>query len=282
MTSESVMTSDFSSARIYTSFQGFSDLRVAARENSPEALEEVAKQFEAIFIQMMLKSMRDASIADGIFDSDQTELYMGMFDQQISLDLAARKSFGIADMMIKQLGVNIESQKNNDLPITAASDAVQSKQFDTPEQFIEAMHPFAQQAARRLGVKTEVLIAQSALETGWGQKVIRNEQGQSSFNMFGIKADARWHGPEVTVASLEYDDGIAKKKFSAFRVYGSYQQSFDDYVDFIRQNSRYQDALGNDSASDAQQYIRNLQKAGYATDPHYAEKVIDIMDRDII
>ena len=274
------MTSDFSSARIYTNFQGFSDLRLAARDNSPEALEEVAKQFEAIFIQMMLKSMRDASIADGIFDSDQTELYMGMFDQQISLELAARKSFGIADMMVKQLSENIESQKNNDLPITATNGPALSKQFDTPEQFIESMHPFAQQAARRLGVKAEVLIAQTALETGWGQKIIRNEQGHSSFNMFGIKSDGRWDGPEVTVRSLEYNNGIAKKKFSAFRVYESYQQSFDDYVDFIMQNSRYQDAFGPDS--DAQQYIRNLQKAGYATDPHYAEKVIDIMERDII
>lgn len=290
------MGPDLTTSRIYTDFQGLSDLRVAAKQDSEQALEEVATQFEAIFIQMMLKSMRDASLADGIFDSDQSDMYMSMFDQQISLDLSAKGAFGIADMMVKQLANN---RANEISPISmlpspdTASGAVDKAslnkaekinkqetipEFSSPQAFVDFMRPKAEQAASKLGIKPQLLIAQAALETGWGQKIIKQADGSSSYNLFGIKADQRWSGDATTVSTLEYSDGVMHRQTASFRSYDSFQQSFDDYVDFVKQGSRYQQALSHEG--DARHYIQSLQEAGYATDPMYAEKVINIMDRN--
>ena len=287
------MTPDLSTTRIYTDFQGFSDLRSAARDNSPAALKEVANQFEAMFVQMMLKSMRDASLSDGVFDSDQSKLYTGLFDQQIAIDIAGRHDFGIAEMLTRQLGRQNETGKENSTPVPRAGsdkntgngaaagpvsgESADIHDFTNTDEFVSYMRPLAEKAAASLGTTADVLIAQAALETGWGRNMIRNAQGGNSFNLFGIKSDARWKGPDVRVASLEYVNGRAGKKVSAFRTYESYQQGFDDYVDFIKGDNRYRRAL--DNGGDANDYIDNLHKAGYATDPHYAEKVIDIMKR---
>jgi len=289
------MTPDISASRIYTDFQGLADLRRAAKDDSGQALDEVAKQFEAIFIQMMLKSMRDASLSDGIFDSDQSKMYQGMFDKQISLDLSSKGVFGIANMLVKQLSNNRAAQPNAAAdsaaalpganPIHAERKVESAKLKDVPPEFrsardfVEFMRPQAEQAANRLGVKPEVLIAQAALETGWGQKIIKRPDGSSTYNLFAIKADKRWPGEDATVTTLEYRDGVMSREPASFRAYDSFQQSFDDYVDFIKQGSRYEQALSHDG--NARHYIQSLQTAGYATDPGYAEKVIDIMDREI-
>jgi flagellar protein FlgJ len=134
--------------------------------------------------------------------------------------------------------------------------------------------PHARQAARELGVDANLLLAQAALETGWGQSVIKNNQGDSSFNLFNIKADKSWQGKQTKVATLEYDGDVAKKTMAGFRSYGSYKDSFDDYVNFIKSNPRYSDALKK--VGSPAHYIRELQQAGYATDPRYAEKVMSI------
>ena len=276
------MTPDLSLARSYTDFQGFSDLRVQARKNSPEALKEVATQFEAHFIQMMLKSMRDASLSEGIFDSEESKFYMDMFDHQIALDLAGKQSLGIAEMMIRQLGGEDVSAKEMSLLESQKSQSTtnpRERHFDNPEEFITAMRPYAEKAAHKLGVSTDLLLAQSALETGWGQKIIKGREGQSSFNLFGIKSDKRWSGPEALVSSLEYNDGVPRKEVSAFRAYNSFAESFDDYAEFISNQERYQGAISN--RHDPHAYIQSLQEAGYATDPNYADKVIDILDRGL-
>jgi flagellar protein FlgJ len=283
------MSPDLSTARIYTDFQGLSDLRRAAKENSDEALEEVAAQFEAIFIQMMLKSMRDASLSEGIFDSDQSEMYMGMFDQQIALDLSSNGAFGIAEMLVQQLANN---RGNERIPIVTSQVSAIDKskieitkkqnvasEFGSPRAFIDFMRPQAEQAANKLGIKAEILIAQAALETGWGQKIIKRTDGSSSYNLFGIKAGRSWSGESTTVSTLEYRDGVMHKEPANFRSYDSFQQSFDDYVEFVKQGAHYQQALKHDG--DARRYIHSLQDAGYASDPMYAEKVIDIMDREL-
>ena len=289
------MTPEISTSRIYTDFQGLADLRRLAKQDSDEALEEVATQFEAIFIQMMLKSMRDATLSEGIFESDQSEMYMSMYDQQIALDLSSKGVFGIAEMMVQQLANNKVSQSNSaavPMPITVMGtkhsyteskvESVKSKEvvpeFTSPQSFVDFMSPKAKQAAARLGVNPQVLIAQAALETGWGHKIIKRVDGSSSYNLFGIKADQRWSGAQATVSTLEYSDGIMSRKVASFRAYDSFQHSFDDYVDFVKQGPRYQRALGHDGS--AQHYIQALQEEGYATDPAYAEKVIDIMQRD--
>ncbi|GJM04496.1 MAG: peptidoglycan hydrolase FlgJ [marine bacterium B5-7] len=288
------METDLSSAKIYTEFSGLHKLKLAAKNASPEALEEVANQFEAFFMKMMLKQMRDSSLGDGIFDSDQSRLYQDMMDQQLSLDLADKRTIGIADSIIRQLQhtvkQNEKSETLNPLPQRKSFERVMLKMtpdiqtrensFNTPKDYIKTMRPYAEDAASKLGVPANILLAQSALETGWGNKVIQHHDGRSSHNLFGIKANEQWGGQHARVSSLEYVNGHAKREHSNFRVYDSYKQSFDDYVDFIKSNNRYHSAL--QKSNDGEAYIKALQDAGYATDPQYAKKVIDIVNREAI
>lgn len=288
------METELSSASVYTEFSGLSKLKLAAKNESPEALEEVANQFEAFFLNMMLKQMRDSSLADGIFDSDQSKFYQGMMDQQLSLSLAKQHTVGIADSIVRQLEHTVNNTEKPDslkpLPkrvnfeqtmLKLSPDvALKQSQFQTPAEFINTMRPYAEEAAKELGVPVNILLAQSALETGWGQKVIRQSNGESSHNLFGIKADESWSGERVKIASLEFADGIAKHEVSEFRAYNSFKESFDDYVNFIKSDNRYRDALAK--GDDGKQYIQSLQNAGYATDPQYANKIINILERESI
>jgi flagellar protein FlgJ len=166
--------------------------------------------------------------------------------------------------------------------VSLLSDQIaEPKSFDfdgSPERFIEQLYSQAQKAAGVLGVKPEVLLAQAGLETGWGKKLLTKQDGESSFNLFNIKATKKWDGDFVTVPTLEYRDGIAVKEQSAFRSYKNPQESFSDYIDLISGNPIYQRALQN--ADDPKRYVRELQRAGYATDPNYAKKIIDIMNSD--
>jgi flagellar protein FlgJ len=308
-------------SRTYTSFNELHKLRTAAKDLDPEATKAVAKQFEAMFLQMMLQTMRDASFSDGGLSSDQERFYRDLFDKQIALELAEKQQLGIADLLLQHLNPDAASADEptaaadpeqslvrqfnpfssqfpripDRLPRTSASvpadireaqksagpaAAKRSAKFDSPESFVMAVAPHAQRAAEELGVKPEVLIAQAALETGWGAHVIRHRNGNSSNNLFGIKADARWNGARVAVPSLEYEGGVARKRLSAFRSYESIADSFDDYVAFIKGNDRYHHALAK--VDDSKAFVRELQRAGYATDPAYARKIIDIMDRNVM
>ncbi|NKB38984.1 MAG: flagellar assembly peptidoglycan hydrolase FlgJ [Gammaproteobacteria bacterium] len=281
------MNQDLSTSRIYTDFQGLSDLRLAASQNSEEALREVAGQFEAIFIQMMLKSMRDASLSEGVFDSQQSEMYMGMFDQQIALDLSVKGAFGIAEMMVRQLQNNQANSVDPDSVTESAVKVRSSRQsrvsentpeFESPQSFIDYMLPRAEAAAKTLGVSPQLLVAQAALETGWGKAVVEGADQQSSHNLFGIKADRRWTGKTAEMGTLEFRNGIPQREQASFRAYDSFEQSFADYAEFVQQGPRYQEAMQHNG--NARHYIEGLQAAGYATDPAYAEKVITIMERE--
>ena len=151
--------------------------------------------------------------------------------------------------------------------------------FDgSPERFVQQLYPHAEKAAEAIGVNPEVLLAQAALETGWGKKLIQKQDGESSFNLFNIKAGKAWGGDFVTVPTLEYRDGIAVKEHAAFRSYSSPEESFSDYVNLISENPRYERAIQN--AEDPKRYVRELKRAGYATDPEYAEKIIEIMNSE--
>ncbi len=288
------MEYNLSDASIYTEFSGLHKLKLAAKNASPEALEEVANQFEAFFLKMMLKQMRDASLGEGLFDSDQSRLYQDMMDQQLSLNLAEKRTIGIADSIIRQLQHTVKNNEKSEglksLPQRTQFDRTMLKlspdiqlrrnNYQTPKDFINAMRPYAEDAAGKLGVPANILLAQSALETGWGNKIIQHHNGQSSHNLFGIKANGRWNGQHVNVSSLEFVDGKARREFSNFRVYESYQQSFEDYVNFIKTDDRYRAAL--QKRGDGEAYIKALQDAGYATDPQYASKVINIVQRESI
>ncbi|HIF9099765.1 TPA: flagellar assembly peptidoglycan hydrolase FlgJ [Photobacterium damselae] len=148
--------------------------------------------------------------------------------------------------------------------------------FDSPEGFVAHMKPYAFKASRVLGVDPAMLIAQAALETGWGKKVIQNAAG-SSHNLFNIKADPRWGGNKVATRTLEYHNGIAVQENAAFRSYHSYQESFDDFVQFLRQNPRYGTALKH--TTDPSRFVKEIHNAGYATDPNYSQKVLAVMNK---
>lgn len=306
-------------SQTYTDFSGLNEMRAQARVDPQASLKQVAKQFEGIFIQMMLKSMRDASMGDAIFDSDQSKLYRDMFDKQVALDMASSKGIGIADSLVRQLSKSVPSNGQSEIPslkenklnesllhgkllplperrmnaviqtsVTGLSKhelpelkAISDKtDFKSADEFTQYVLPYAEKAAKELGVSPLVLIAQAALETGWGKAVTRHPDGASSFNLFNIKADKRWDGDSVTKSTLEYADGIAKHEKATFRSYDSYADSFTDYVDFLRTNSRYVDAI--DNQGDDTLFIKDLHKAGYATDPDYADKILNIFNRDLI
>ncbi|MDO9140298.1 MAG: flagellar assembly peptidoglycan hydrolase FlgJ [Methylobacter sp.] len=324
-------------ADVYTDFNGLAKLKNEARKESPEALKETAKQFESIFLNNVLKSMRAAKLADGALDNEQSKFYNDMYDQQLAVHLSGSPGVGLADLIVKQLSHDkpkpnnnkqgVEDYLNKPVGMTPSSsgrsyhgnpsvrakvqptnppDKIAPLAFNTEnrlatkrrwptettrslkleqrqpitsaEEFIRRLHPHAEKAARELGVEPKVLLAQAALESGWGRSLIKKGNGESSFNLFNIKADKSWRGEQARLATLEFDQGVAKKVNSGFRSYGSFEESFKDYVDFIKSNPRYGDALKK--VGNAERYMHELQRAGYATDPKYAAKVMSIYQGD--
>lgn len=150
--------------------------------------------------------------------------------------------------------------------------------FKDPEDFVSSLWNYAKKAASKIGLNPAVMVAQSALETGWGQHIIKDKNGESSFNLFNIKAHRDWDGDKAAKSTLEYEQGVAVKKVEPFRVYNNFSEAFDDFVGFLKSNSRYQPALNN--TSDSEQFLQDLQKAGYATDPKYADKILSILNSD--
>ncbi len=291
-------------AEVYTDFQGFTALRKEAREESPEAIKKVAKQFEALFVQMMMKSMRDAVPDGGLFGSDQQRMYQDMFDKQLSMNISSGRGIGLAAVIERQISrsepdVSAKSDLNEYFrnPVFTSRPAAEVSAihhpyeargikptsnglWQEPEQFVNDLWPHAIRAADQLGVDPEVLIAQSALETGWGQYMRPKENGQNSFSLFGIKADQRWQGERVSVSTLEFRQGAMQREQAQFRAYGSVGEAFEDYVDFIQSNPRYRQALENGFNPEA--YARELQRAGYATDPDYASKINRVRNSELL
>jgi len=169
-----------------------------------------------------------------------------------------------------------------DTPLAAAqrSAAQADWQVKSPVDFVKSLLPAARQTAAALGLDPLALVAQAALETGWGQRMIKTAQGNNSFNLFGIKANHGWQGQTAVVDTLEYRGGVAKKEQAKFRAYESPEQSLQDYVAFIRQNPRYQDAVK--ASGDTKAYFEQLQAAGYATDPAYAKKIMAVYQSPVL
>ena len=211
-----------------------------------------------------------------------------------NLKLPQRRSFDYAIQKMKSVIASIDDgtekttnilEKASEFISTSNSSSEKNKSehndleldLTTPERFVQSLWPMAEKSAKELGLKPEVLLAQAALETGWGQSIIQNS-ASSSFNLFNIKADSRWEGNKMQTSSLEYEQGTAVNRKSSFRAYDNVQQSFDDYVNFIQNNPRYQSAL--EVTSNPVQYLHEIHQAGYATDPNYADKIIRVMNSD--
>ena len=344
MADNSITTTNFDQSRNFLELNGLNAIREQSRgsdsEGKKEALQEAAQQFEAIFMKMLLKSMRkaqDVLESDSPFNSESTKFYRDMHDQQMAVELSSNGTLGLSDLIVRQLGGgdnnftprsvlrndgNLEqikksvkqatllSQTNNEsdlnpfslLPtstdtasfqrndnvnnanvtkipfeigdVNQASSSVNfsTPSFNEPKEFVSALIEPAKSVQEKIGVPFQVIIAQAALETGWGQKIIKDKNGDSSNNLFNIKADSRWAGDNITKETLEFEQGAMVKKSEPFRMYESLSDSVDDYVNFLTDNDRYQEALQN--PSNVEHFVHSLQKAGYATDPQYATKIM--------
>ena len=309
--------------RLSLDVQGVDALRQTVRTSPVEGMKQASKQFEVLFMQMMLKSMREATPAEGMFGSQQEKMYTSMLDQQLSQNLSGR-GLGLAEAMFTQLsramgGEAAQVPQNAALPGTVPVDkllgaphtlappvapAPQSVPAATKsaarapdlsvyeaataqatlsrsvlpqahvEQFVSRMMPAAQRASQASGVPAQLIMAQAALESGWGRREIRTEDGRASHNLFGIKADRSWKGPVVEATTTEYVNGVAQKTRASFRAYGSYDEAFADYARFLVTNPRYANVLATQDPAAA---AHGLQRAGYATDPVYGEKLVRIM-----
>jgi len=295
------MSSDIlkAEAPAYQDIAGLSKLKRAAGANDPQAIRTVAEQFEAMFTRMMLKSMRDAVGPDPIFGSNQEQMYQGMADDQLSVQLAKGKGLGLADMLVRQLqkmGVKGASQAagadaTGTTPAAGAMTAAGAKAAAayratrqatqptasaattdvTKANFVQDLWPRAQDAGTLLGVDPRHLIAQAALETNWGQSLPQDASGRSSNNLFGMKTSANWTGAAVTNSTREFENGAATNTTAQFKAYATPTQSFQDYVALLRNNPRYAAALN--TGDDVHAFAAGLQRGGYATDPEYANKI---------
>ena len=287
--------------------QGFDAMRAQAAANPREAMKSAAKQFDAVFTQMMLKSMRDATPSDSPFESNDTKSFTSMLDQQLSQQMSS-KGIGVADAMLKQLmrnsGISADdSNAGNNVALNALAKAYANPasngalkmgrgysansaltppvrgdgSSDKVDAFVDKLAAPAQAASAATGIPARFIIGQAALESGWGKREIRKTDGSTSHNIFGIKATDDWNGKTVATVTTEYVNGRPQRVVEKFRAYDSYEEAMTDYASFLKSNPRYAQVIN--SSRDVNGFAQGMQRAGYATDPHYAKKLISIMQR---
>jgi flagellar protein FlgJ len=256
----------------YADFSGLEGLKAGARSQQKDAVHEAARQFESLLTRMMLKSMREASLGQGLGDSEETSFYQDMFDQQLAVQMSKGAGLGLASQLMQQL-VKAGAVKGADAPSGAGATAmpVTTPATDAARAtFIESIRPQATQAAVRLGVAPEAVIAHAALESGWGQHLPSDTHG-SSFNLFGIKATGPNAGSAVQALTTEFRGGKADRLNQGFRRYDSLQAGVADYAALLTSNDRYAAALN--TGNDVHAFAVGLQQGGYATDPDYVQKL---------
>jgi peptidoglycan hydrolase FlgJ len=310
--------------------QGFDALRAQVKASPAAGVKVAARQFDAVFTQMMLKSMREATPHDGPLDSREGDQFMSMMDEQLSQQMS-KKGIGVADMMIKQLmrDANISDDSNgNSLGSamgamsalgsgSASGSAGSAAAFNalarayanpaangsltngdgysansalTPplrgngtspkiDAFVNKLAAPAQAASAATGIPARFIVGQAALESGWGKSEIMKQDGTTSHNVFGIKATKDWTGDTVSTVTTEYVNGKAQRRVEKFRAYGSYQEAMTDYANVLTSNPRYAAVVSASRDKGAAGFAAGMQRAGYATDPHYARKLISIMQQ---
>lgn len=306
------------SSRLALDAQSVGQLRLQVRSDPVAGARAAAQQFEALFLNMMLKSMREATPQEGLFDDSNTQLYTSMLDSQLAQSLSKGKSIGLADMLVRQMqmqgvipkdetGVGapsvIETMRRQILPLAAKpiqTDALSQGRtlpevglgdvlsrnvrttpgFSGPADFVNTLWPHASEAAQKLGVPAHFILGQAALESGWGKHEIRDVQGRQSHNLFGIKAGKSWNGAVMEAQTSEYINGVAQKKTALFRAYDSYADGLKDYADLLKNNPRYASIF--EQTPDASAFARGLQQAGYATDPMYGDKLMRVINSDTL
>ena len=300
-------------------------LKGAAKKDDPQALKSAARQFEALFLQMVMKSMREATPREGMFDSEQTRMFESLLDQQMSQVMSTKSGTGLAALIEKQLSrtsdalvefpdglplmpppTAIPLNPGKALPLRGVEGSPRFLPLDgvpavppapaaplpaapgveagvpldgdamTPaaREFVSRVWPHAVEASRATGIPAQFMVAQAALETGWGRSEPRTADGQPSHNLFGIKAGRSWNGAVAESPTTEYVDGVARRQSERFRAYGSYAESFRDYANLLTSSPRYAGIVGLQSPT---AFAQGLQRAGYATDPQYADKLTRII-----
>lgn len=290
------------------------NLKRQAKSGDPAANKAVAKQFEALFLQMVLKSMREATPREGLLDSEPGRLYESLLDQQLSLNLGGgKRGLGLAEMieaqmnrqnaplptsseglplqrvprafpLLEQKAMPLRTEAANGSQLVAGvavppAPTSVSEVTTVQRKFVDRMLPAALAAERDTGIPAHFMVAQAALETGWGRHEPVRRDGSASFNIFGIKAGPGWTGPAVEASTTEVVAGLAQTRVERFRAYSSYEQSFNDYARLLQDNPRYAAVLG---VREPDRFARGLQAAGYATDPEYANKLERIIGGPIL
>jgi flagellar protein FlgJ len=276
-------------ANTYTDLNALATLKNAPA--SAATVKAVSEQVEALFLQMMLKSMRDAGEAAGEPTSNETGMYQDMFDKQVALTLSKRQDLGIARLFERQLGgkaagaapagaaSSSQLKAKGALPDSRGRAAPPPTGANLSEQasdFVQQVLPTIRQAAAAVGVNPLGMLAQAALETGWGQRMPRTADGNSSLNLFGVKAGSDWSGARAVADTVEISGGVAKQTRTAFRAYGSIEESVGDFARLLTSSPRYRDAVA--AGGSAQAYVQSIAKAGYATDPEYANKLNEVLN----
>lgn len=249
-------------------------LRATAARDPKAAIRESARQFEALFMQQLMKSMRDATMASGMLDNEGSKLGTEMLDKQLATKLTGIPG-GLAEAIARQLERQMGTLPEAVTPSAPAADA--SMKLSSAQSMFVAGHTAAARAAEaETGIPAAFMVAQAAHESGWGRREIRHADGTSAHNLFGIKAGPGWKGPVAEVTTTEYVDGQPRKVTAKFRAYASYADSFRDYARLMKTSPRYADVIAN--ATTAQGFAQGLQKAGYATDPAYADKLTRVIN----
>jgi flagellar protein FlgJ len=319
-------TASSSSANTYTDLNALAGLKKDS--HSPQALHAIAQQVDALFLQMMLKSMRDATAGDGEADSNEMGMYQDMFDKQISLTLSQHQDLGLGSMVTRHMSAAASAAPATTAAPAAAAPTGTTSTATTPRttspgttpagtatpasaatpsgtatlsgtatssgtatdsaavpstsmlqsagQFVDQVLPAITRAARALGVSPLGMLAQAALETGWGTRMARTADGSPSLNMFGIKAGDSWDGARASASTLEFSGGVATQRHTAFRAYGSIEESVADFANLLKTSPRYRAAVS--AGGNAQAYINSIGQAGYATDPEYTNKLNEILN----
>jgi flagellar protein FlgJ len=327
MNSDTTNTANDLTNRFALDVQGFGALSAQAKASPQAGMKMAAQQFDAVFTQMMLKSMRDATPQDGPFDSHDSATFTSMMDQQLSQQLS-KKGIGVADAMLKQLmrnqGMQVGGGSGSSGGLTGMANALggggggdegqtaalnalakaygnaqangqlaMGKPYSansalTPplrgdgsspkvDAFVDKLAAPAQAASAATGIPARFIIGQAALESGWGKSEIKKADGSTSHNVFGIKATKDWTGKTVSTVTTEYVNGKPQRTVEKFRAYDSYQDAMTDYASMLKSNPRYAQVLN--SSHDVTGFANGMQRAGYATDPHYAKKLLSIMQK---
>jgi flagellar protein FlgJ len=248
-------------------------LRATAAKDPKTAVKEAAKQFESLFMQELMKSMRQATMSSGMLDNEGTQLGTELLDTEFAGKMTGLKG-GLSDAIARQLErqMGLASEAASTKPaLNRVSQTTPLRAPSSANEFVARHTDAAKQAEAATGIPASFMVAQAAHETGWGKKEIRMADGSNSFNLFGIKAGADWKGPVARVTTTEYVNGVPKKSVQAFRAYSSHEESFADYARLMKTSPRYREVVAK--ADDAKQFAQGLQRAGYATDPAYADKL---------